>query len=126
MTDQYKTELDKIENRERRKIIYVFALGIASIFIAIALGLFFYSGDIENVTGTVTAVTEGGYKGNKRYFIVVLDQGRTVKALAPNSAVLDKGKKAVLNEVTNIFGFKLFYFKEYLKAPEPHYRKITL
>ena len=61
---------------------------------------FFYHDQIENAPA---------------YVVVVLDEGPTVHARAPNNFDFRRGHKAVLNERSTILGSKSYIFIGYAK-----------
>jgi len=118
VSDTYKTELDRIEKRDRRQLYWagIFFFLIALLFIS--LSLFQYSGRITNVTGVVTGMTGGSGRSGKTYLVVKLENGIIVEALLPEYGSIQKDRKVILEEMRTIFGYKRYFFKEYAEEAE--------
>ena len=90
---------------------YVLLGGIA---LLLFLPLAYYFGQSKPVTGTVTFFYNDQIENQPVYVVVVLDDGGTVQARAPDNFQYRKGQRVLLNERTSVWGGKTYQCLKYL------------
>ncbi len=125
MSKPYQEELDRLERKDRRKLILAGLMGAGIALLTIFMGLFYYSGDVSILEGTVSGLTNtSGQYSSRTYLLVQLDNGRVVEARLPKHGEVYKGKRVVVEQVKNLFGYRTYYFKQYVVEDSPVKKRV--
>ncbi len=113
MRSDVKTELDKLQNKQRKQIL--FGILLAIIFMLI-LGSIYFPVTTYTVLGKTTALTAlQTDEGSKLRVRVKLDTGKTILAIFPEYLAYKKGKKGEILEGHTLIGKPTYRFVRYVQ-----------